>query len=33
MACPASGKITIQDLVNEFGGTAPHQITEYYSNG
>ena len=33
MACPASGKITIQDLVNEFGGTAPHQITEYYRNG
>ena len=33
MACPASGKITIQDLVDEFGGSAPHKITEYYRNG
>jgi len=33
MACPASGKITIQDLVNEFGGSAPHALTEYYRNG
>lgn len=33
MACPDSGIITIQDLVNEFGGTAPHTLTEYYRNG
>ena len=33
MPCPDSGKITIQDLVNEFGGTAPHTLTEYYRNG
>ena len=33
MACPASGKITLQDLVNEFGGSAPHNLTEYYRNG
>ena len=33
MACPASGKITIQDLVNEFGGSAPHALSEYYRNG
>ena len=33
MPCPASGKITLQDLVNEFGGTAPHSLAEYYRNG
>ena len=33
MACPASGTITIQDIVNEFGGTAPHSMSEYYRNG
>ena len=33
MACPASGKITIADLVNEFGGSAPHALSEYYRNG
>ena len=33
MPCPDSGKITIQDLVNEFGGSAPHALTEYYRNG
>tara|TARA_Y100000114_G_scaffold4175_1_gene3495 strand:+ start:792 stop:1997 length:1206 start_codon:yes stop_codon:yes gene_type:complete len=33
MACPASGPIKISDLVAEFGGTAPHAMTEYYRNG
>ena len=33
MPCPGSGKITIQDIVNEFGGSAPHALTEYYRNG
>jgi len=31
MAIPASGPIGIQnDIVTEFGGTAPHGLTEYY---
>jgi len=30
MPCPASGTISIQDLVDEFGGTAPHSMSEYY---
>ena len=33
MACPASGTITINDIVSEFGGTAPHSMSEYYRNG
>jgi len=33
MACPSSGSINIQDLVDEFGGTAPHSMSEYYRNG
>jgi hypothetical protein len=33
MACPASGEIKISDLVAEFGGSAPHGLTEYYRNG
>ena len=33
MACPDSGQIKISDLVNEFGGSAPHAISEYYRNG
>ena len=33
MACPASGTISIQSLVDEFGGTAPHSMSEYYRNG
>ena len=32
MPCPASGQISIQDLVDEFGGTAPHSMSEYYRN-
>lgn len=33
MACPSSGEIKISDLVAEFGGSAPHGLTEYYRNG
>ena len=33
MACPASGTISIQSLVDEFGGTAPHGMNEYYRDG
>jgi len=32
MPCPASGQISIADLVAEFGGTAPHALSEYYRN-
>ena len=32
MPCPDSGQIKISDLVDEFGGTAPHALTEYYRN-
>ena len=33
MACPSSGQIEISDIVDEFGGSAPHALTEYYRNG
>ena len=33
MPCPASGQISIQDIIDEFGGTAPHKMSEYYRNG
>ena len=33
MPCPASGQISIQDIVDEFGGSAPHKMSEYYRNG
>ena len=33
MPCPDSGQIKISDLVAEFGGSAPHNLTEYYRNG
>ena len=33
MPCPSSGQISIQDLVDEFGGSAPHALSEYYRNG
>ena len=32
MPCPSSGEIKISDLVTEFGGTAPHALSEYYRN-
>jgi hypothetical protein len=33
MTTPASGEISIQDIVDEFGGTAPHAMSEYYGVG
>jgi len=33
MAIQSSGTITIQDIVDEFGGTTPHSLSEYYRNG
>ena len=33
MTTPASGEISIQDIVDEFGGTAPHALSEYYGAG
>ena len=33
MAVPSSGAISIQDLVDEFGGSSPHSISEYYRGG
>tara|TARA_R100000773_G_scaffold13244_2_gene12180 strand:+ start:1472 stop:2737 length:1266 start_codon:yes stop_codon:yes gene_type:complete len=32
MPCPDSGQISISDLVAEFGGSAPHSLSEYYRN-
>lgn len=31
MALPSSGPLSINDIVAEFGGAAPHGLTEYYS--
>jgi len=33
MSIVASGQVSIQDLVTEFGGTAPHNLSEYYRGG
>ena len=33
MALQSSGQISIVDIVNEFGGAAPHNLTEYYRGG
>ena len=33
MPVPSSGPVAISDLVDEFGGTAPHSMSEYYRNG
>lgn len=33
MAIQNSGTITIQDIVDEFGGSTPHSLSEYYRNG
>ena len=30
MTIKAAGTISIQDIVNEFGGNVPHSLTEYY---
>ena len=32
MPCPRCGQISISDLVAEFGGSAPHALSEYYRN-
>ena len=32
-AIPASGAISLTDFATEFGGTAPHSMSEYYRNG
>lgn len=33
MTLPLSGPISIYDIVGEFGGVAPHSLTEYYRGG
>ena len=33
MTLPSSGAISIGDLVSEFGGSAPHSLSEYYRGG
>lgn len=33
MAIKTSGSLSIQDIVNEFGGTPPHSLDEYYRGG
>lgn len=33
MALPGSGTISINSLVGEFGGSAPHALSEYYRDG
>ena len=30
---PNSGPISLSDFATEFGGTAPHSMSEYYRNG
>ena len=33
MALPPSGPLSIDDIVGEFGGTAPNGLNDYYRNG
>ena len=33
MAIQSSGTISITHLVDEFGGSVPHSMSEYYRNG
>jgi hypothetical protein len=33
MPLPSSGALSISDIVAEFGGSAPHSLSEYYRNG
>ena len=33
MTLQSSGTISINDLVGEYGGSAPHSLTEYYKGG
>ena len=32
MTLPSSGAITIAQIAAEFGGVAPHSLSEYYSS-
>ena len=32
MAVP-TGQVSIQDIVDEYGGSAPHALSEYYDKG
>jgi hypothetical protein len=33
MALPASGQLSLSQIVGEFGGSVPHSLSEYYRNG
>lgn len=33
MTLPASGELSFSDIVTEFGGSAPHSLSEYYRGG
>ena len=33
MALPGSGAIALSDIADEFGGSTPHSMSEYYSGG
>lgn len=33
MALQTTGSISLQDIANEFGGTLPHSLSEYYAGG
>jgi len=33
MALPSSGPISLLDIQNEFGGSAPISLSEYYGKG
>lgn len=33
MTLPSSGQLSINDIVGEFGGSAPHSLNEYYRGG
>lgn len=33
MTLPASGSISLSQIATEFGGSAPHSLTEYYRGG
>lgn len=33
MTLPTSGPLSLQDIAGEFGGSAPHSLSEYYAGG
>ena len=33
MAIKSSGSLSITEIVDEFGGSTPHSLSEYYRNG